>query len=276
LPRLANERIESDESGPANKTNSLTMQIYVQQSGQQTGPYSLDDVRSRLSAGSLQPNDLAWYEGATGWMPLSSVPGVAGNAPPPSSPVPASHRTSGLAVSSLVLGIASLFTAGLTAIPAVICGHLSYAKIKKSAGKLTGNGLAIAGLVTGYLGLLLIIVVLFLGALAIPAFSAARDRALATQCLSNARQIALACRMYAMDHGGNYPATLNQLVPDYVPDTHLFTCPITKDSTIIGYEYFGGKDSDPPTKILLMSKAKTRDGKRIVIYSDATGDVKRE
>jgi general secretion pathway protein G len=38
-------------------------------------------------------------------------------------------------------------------LPAVICGHLSLSKIKKAPETLGGRGLAIAGLITGYIGL---------------------------------------------------------------------------------------------------------------------------
>ncbi|MFM2171390.1 MAG: hypothetical protein RI957_1619, partial [Verrucomicrobiota bacterium] len=53
---------------------------------------------------------------------------------------------------------------GIAAIPAVICGHLALKKIRESDVPMAGRGMAIAGLVTGYLGLLLQIATLvFLG-----------------------------------------------------------------------------------------------------------------
>lgn len=49
------------------------------------------------------------------------------------------------------------FTCGwlFTATPAVICGHIARAKIRKSGGALGGKGIATAGLVIGYIALLL-------------------------------------------------------------------------------------------------------------------------
>jgi Domain of unknown function (DUF4190) len=44
-----------------------------------------------------------------------------------------------------------------TAVPAVICGHIARAKIRKSGGALGGNGIATAGLVLGYMALVLCI-----------------------------------------------------------------------------------------------------------------------
>lgn len=52
------------------------MQIHINRDGQNYGPYSLDEARQYLASGNLAATDLAWYEGAPGWMPLSQVPGL--------------------------------------------------------------------------------------------------------------------------------------------------------------------------------------------------------
>ena len=75
-----------------------------------------------------------------------------------------------LAVWSLVLGILGIllgvylgFVAGIAA---VICGHKALSRLKKDAGRLTGRGLAIAGLVLGYLEIAWLVVwimIVFIG-----------------------------------------------------------------------------------------------------------------
>jgi hypothetical protein len=59
--------------------------------------------------------------------------------------------TSGLAIGAMICGIAEIFTLGFAAIPAVILGHLARAQIRRTGER--GDGMAIAGLVLGYLGL---------------------------------------------------------------------------------------------------------------------------
>jgi hypothetical protein len=59
--------------------------------------------------------------------------------------------TSGLAVGSLVCGIAEIFTMGLAAIPAVILGHMARAHIRQTGER--GDGMAVAGLVLGYMAI---------------------------------------------------------------------------------------------------------------------------
>ena len=56
------------------------MQIHIARNGQPMGPFSLEEVNRQLAAGTLNLSDQAWYEGAAGWAPLSSVPGVGSGA----------------------------------------------------------------------------------------------------------------------------------------------------------------------------------------------------
>ena len=56
--------------------HTCEMQIHIARNGQAMGPFSLEEVNRQLAAGTLTGTDLAWYEGAAGWAPLSSVPGV--------------------------------------------------------------------------------------------------------------------------------------------------------------------------------------------------------
>lgn len=69
------------------------MQIYVTRNGQQFGPYDEAALKAGLQNGSFTPADLVWYEGAAGWTPLSTLPGMAATVPadseiPPPPPSP--------------------------------------------------------------------------------------------------------------------------------------------------------------------------------------------
>ncbi|PYJ88210.1 MAG: hypothetical protein DME70_04640 [Verrucomicrobia bacterium] len=65
------------------------MQIYVGKNGQQLGPFSIEEINRKLADGTFAGTDLAWYEGATGWAPLSGVAGVVILQPPATAPAPA-------------------------------------------------------------------------------------------------------------------------------------------------------------------------------------------
>jgi hypothetical protein len=122
--------------------------------------------------------------------------------PPPLPTTPVQGKTPGLAIWSLVLGILSLSCFWLlTAIPAVICGHLAYGRIRRSAGSLSGEGLALGGLITGYVSIALsIFVIPLLAAIAIPNFVKARTTAQMNVCISHLRQIDGAKQQWALDN----------------------------------------------------------------------------
>ena len=111
-------------------------------------------------------------------------------------------KTAGIAITSLVFGILGLMCLGpLGAIPAVICGHIAKSKIKASAGVLQGDGLALAGLILGYVSIGLLIVMLpIYASIAIPAFAKARDTAQRQVCINNMKQIDLAKKHAALEH----------------------------------------------------------------------------
>lgn len=70
-------------------------------------------------------------------------------------------ETSGKAIFSLVCGL--LFIILPLSIVAVVFGHLSLSEIRRSAGRLTGKGLATTGLVLGYIGVVLLVGFIGLG-----------------------------------------------------------------------------------------------------------------
>jgi len=76
---------------------------------------------------------------------------------------PPNARTDGKAVASLILGILSVTVLSILAgIPAIILGHMSRASIRKSMGELKGSGMALAGLITGYISVAMTIVLLYI------------------------------------------------------------------------------------------------------------------
>jgi len=82
--------------------------------------------------------------------PYPPPPPPQGYYPPPYGyPPPVQHRTSGLAVASMVCGIVWVYW--ITSILAIIFAHVALAEIRRSGGTVTGRGMAIAGLVLGWI-----------------------------------------------------------------------------------------------------------------------------
>lgn len=106
-------------------------------------------------------------------MPTSAPPPAPFTAPaPPLYQAAASKPTSTAAIVSLIAGLLSWILLPLiAAIVAIVAGHMARSEIRQSNGSLDGDGLAIAGLILGYiqialLVLLIIVLVLFFGGLA--------------------------------------------------------------------------------------------------------------
>jgi hypothetical protein len=138
------------------------------------------------------------------------------------------QTTSSKAIWSLVLGILGLTCLGCIAgVPAVICGHMALASIKKSAGLLTGDGMALAGLIMGYLSLAAMIVVIpLLAAIAIPSFVKARDMGQKTSCMNNVRMIQDTMESVAMEKNLAEDGVLTEAdIISYFKDGKLPVCP---------------------------------------------------
>ncbi len=122
------------------------------------GPLLTKEMQRAVEMGQVQPDDFVWTEGMSGWRKLQEVPelarllkGVTSTAHANSAEI----KMAPMAVASLVLGVV-----GMTILPclgsilAIVFGHVALRQMHASEGRLGGKGLAIAGLIMGYLVLI--------------------------------------------------------------------------------------------------------------------------
>lgn len=203
------------------------MNYHIAINGTQSGPHSEEVLRQKLAAGELKPTDLCWSPGQDAWQPVASVLAAPATtapvgAPPPPLPKMEPPTTSGLAITSLVCGIFGLFTF-ITALPAVICGHIAQSQIKKEKGRKTGAGMALAGLIMGYVMIAAIPVVGLLAAMAIPAFQKVRTASQEKMIHNNLRQLDAAAAQFMLETGAAR-ATYDDLVGPG-PDKYISMLP---------------------------------------------------
>jgi hypothetical protein len=137
-------------AGPGNATPPGAHEGWIPPSGEQGGtdPFGRE-TSSHPSGGQGWSNP----SGGQGW------PAPAGGAPqqPPTGTVPASN---GKATASLVLGIVGLVFCPLVAsVLAVVLGYQARSEIDASQGGQTNRGSAVAGIVTGWVGIGLTVLV---------------------------------------------------------------------------------------------------------------------
>ncbi len=180
--------------------------------GQQYGPVSAEDLRRWIPENRVQAQTQAQLEGTTEWRTLAEIPEFAGAFPaltPPPLPAgaPAGQaKTSGMAITSLVLGMLGILTCGITVLlsaPAgLILGIVALKKIGKSQGQLCGKGLALAGIITS--GVTIVLIPVF-AALLLPALAAAKTKAQQINCVNNEKQLALGMIIYSSGHTNQLP-----------------------------------------------------------------------
>ncbi len=220
------------------------MKVYLAINQEKHGPYTVEDVNGMLGAGQITASTLAWHSGQPEWLPVSNIAGISPETETP--PVPLTHsvpeiraipetqpvqmtqsaheaqqatpKTSKLAISSLVLGILTLPSFGLAAIPALVTGHMARGRIRRSNNTLSGKGLALAGLICGYVGGIFI----FAGVL-YPAIGVVKDLARKAEAKAAVNQIAAAVKNYYTEYGkyplADYPTASDLMLGDKTTGT---------------------------------------------------------
>jgi type II secretory pathway pseudopilin PulG len=210
------------------------MYYIVGADGKEYGPISLEQLKQWANEGRANSQTKVRRDSSMEWQPLGMLPEFsspqARSSPPPISSVPASsmhstaQKTSGMAITSLVVSLLGVLTCGFTGPIGVILGIVSLSKINKSRGTLGGNGLAIAGIAVG--GVMSLIMIPLMAAMLLPALAKAKERANQIKCMNHARQINLALQVYASENGGVYPPSESwcDALTNKVP-RETFQCP---------------------------------------------------
>ena len=182
--------------------------------GKEYGPISIEQMRQWIAEGRVNAQTRVQGDGGGEWktaadfpeLGLASAAGVsgAGSAPPALPTGQAGGQQNGLAITSFVLGLLSLVCFGLLAgIPAIICGHVARGRARRLPGQYGGAGFALAGVIMGYVSLVVTLVIL--PAMLLPALSRAKGKAQRINCTNNMKQIGLAFRTWAIDNGDQFP-----------------------------------------------------------------------
>lgn len=144
-------------------------------------------------------------------------------------PSPGSPPKTGLSTTSLVLGILGTLCLGIfTGIPAIITGHIARSRALKRPLEYGGAGLALAGLILGYLSIPATLV----GAgLVLPALAKAKARAQQISCVNNLKHVALGARIYAQNHNDTFPPDYKSMADDLMKPKVL-VCPSDGSRTV--------------------------------------------
>lgn len=157
------------------------MEWYYAKNNKQEGPVSGATLKSMIVSGEIASTDLVWRKGLAEWRPAAEIndfesvgvvepvgivappggsqisqalpPGVPGGQVTPTAP-----PNNSSAIVSMICGIVGLSAPCLCGFPviasivAIIMGHVARSEIRKAGGMQGGEGMALAGLILGYVG----------------------------------------------------------------------------------------------------------------------------
>jgi Domain of unknown function (DUF4190)/GYF domain 2 len=236
--------------------------------GKEYGPVSAEILREWIAQRRANGQTRVQAEGSIEWKALSELPDFTtalANVPHAAAPPPLvgtaaalpQGKTSGMAVVSLVLGI--LGFCGITAVIGLVLGIVAQRKINKSGGRLKGSGLAIAGIAVS--GIMLLLSLLIGAGLLLPALVKFKQNAQSSNCDNNARQVALAIRLYADENEGKCPPAVNwcDAILNNLPGPETFKCPqrLAEKSGFAFNAKLAGKtlSSIPPDTVLIFESS---------------------
>jgi hypothetical protein len=184
-----------------------------------SGPASEELVCLWIAQGLINAQTPVQVEGSSEWKKLGEFPefhdaltaGIVQDSLSPAvtldetaPPPPTTEKT--MAAVSLFLGLVSVCGGLFTGIPAIICGHKARKRAREKPAEFGGAGLALGGLVLGYLSLLYTAA---WGALLVPTFIRTQEKTDSVACVNNLKQVNLGARLYSKYNGRVLP-------PDYL------------------------------------------------------------
>ena len=142
----------------------MNVEWYYAKDAERVGPVSYHELRGLIENGHVAQDDLVWTRGMEDWRPARDVaelqqPYDAAHAEmPPVVYGAQAPRYHPLAIASLGTGIFGLLCCGLLSIAAIATGHVALAQIRMRPDQYMGHGLAVSGLVLGYIALFIFII----------------------------------------------------------------------------------------------------------------------
>ncbi len=190
--------------------------------------------------------------------PPTATPGPAAMSYAASPNVPLRQ---GLAVAALVFGLIGFITCPVVGIIAVILGIVALTKANRHPQRYGGKGLAIGGICTGAVGMIVSLAFFGLMAgIAMPSFTRARETAKRTVCAANLRGLGTALYTYGSENDGAMPADLDVLVGSGSVDANYLFCPSSNLATDHYILITGVTEGDPLTTAIAYENLENHSG----------------
>ena len=171
-----------------------------------------------------------------------------------------------MAIAALILAIVPTCIGQLVAIGLAIGALVA---ISRSANKLKGQGIAIAGLIIACLSFLIFPI---MAGMLLPALARAREEARKANCEEHLSQFGKAIYAFTQDNQKRFPPSLEALYPKYVASLKVFRCPSTEDEppAHMSYEYRPPAPDASPDTPMAWDNFTNHEGGRNVLFVDGS------
>jgi hypothetical protein len=146
------------------ETLSLAEGWYYLADEKTVGPVAIGEIQDLLRSGALPADTFVWHATLSDWAPAQQVAEMALASSTPQLDAPASSGSlpvPATAVPSLIFGILGILVLPIIGgVVAVVFGHLAITAIRRGTAKSESSSTAIIGLVLGYAGIALWVIVI--------------------------------------------------------------------------------------------------------------------
>ena len=120
---------------------------------------------------------------------------------------------------------------------------------------------------------IVIVVALIAAGFILPMWRVPATRGPLTDNLNNAKQVAVALRMYAYDNEDRFPKALQEIMPKYCTSNAVLLTNVADGKTKVPWQYFPGhKSSEEPPVIVIRSSPNSK-GDWVAGYSDGSARI---
>jgi len=139
-------------------------------------PVASASLPALVASGRIRRETLVWNETMTAWAGAgAALPALFTTIPPPLSPAqrreimtgwndtfpPPQSKTDPVAVCAIVFGVLGLpVCLPFFSVPAIICGHIARKRANEETVPSSNGGLALGGLIMGYVGLVVMVLII--------------------------------------------------------------------------------------------------------------------
>ena len=121
--------------------------------------------------------------------------------------------------------------------------------------------------------MIVVVVAVIAAGFFLPMWTVSAKRGPLTDNLSNAKQVAIALRMYADDNEDHFPKSLQEIMPKYCTSNAVLLNNVADGKTKVAWQYFPGHKSNEEPPVIVIRTSPNSKGDWVAGYSDGSARI---